>query len=64
VPLITVRFYLDSSDVQDDEPAWDTHRDNFERLKTRLMPPVDLALTVSLDRLGGRHSGRRHRRLL
>jgi hypothetical protein len=51
VPLITVRFYLDGSDIQDNEPAWDTHSNNFERLKNRLMPPLDLALSALLDDL-------------
>jgi Protein of unknown function (DUF1501) len=33
---------------------WDTHQDNFNRLKNRLVPPMEQAFTALLDDLEGR----------
>ncbi len=33
---------------------WDTHQDNFTALAGRLLPPLDVALTAFLERLGQR----------
>jgi hypothetical protein len=54
VRVATVRWYLDETDIQVDEPAWDTHIDNFKRLKTRLMPPLDQTFSALLDDLADR----------
>jgi hypothetical protein len=54
VRVATVRWYLDETDIQVDEPAWDTHIDGFKRLKTRLMPPVDVTFSALLDDLADR----------
>lgn len=35
-------------------PAWDTHQKNAERLKTALMPPMDLAYSALLEDLSER----------
>jgi len=37
-----------------DGPSWDTHLDNFPRLKNELLPPVDLALPTLLDDMHAR----------
>ncbi|MEO8499114.1 MAG: DUF1501 domain-containing protein, partial [Planctomycetota bacterium] len=34
-----------------DSPAWDNHADNSKRLKTVLMPPMDLAYSALLEDL-------------
>jgi hypothetical protein len=34
--------------------VWDTHRDNFSRLKDRLVPPMERAFSALLDDLEGR----------
>ncbi len=50
--LVTVNWHNDGSDVK--SPFWDTHRDNFSSLKTRLMPPTDQGLSALLEDLAGR----------
>ncbi len=54
VGVVTVRWYPDETDIQVDEPAWDTHIDNFQRLKTRLLPPMDQPVSALLDDLADR----------
>jgi hypothetical protein len=44
------RWEYDSSAA----PAWDTHQKNAERLKTALMPPMDLAYSALLEDLSQR----------
>jgi hypothetical protein len=38
----------------DSNPVWDTHQKNTERLKTALMPPMDLAFSALLEDLANR----------
>jgi hypothetical protein len=45
VPFVTV--YTPVAAI--DGPSWDTHLDNFPRLKDELLPPVDLALPALLE---------------
>ncbi len=37
-----------------DDAFWDTHKDNFNDLKTKLLPPFDLGLSALLDDLAQR----------
>ena len=48
VPLVTVNWHDDHSNF------WDTHGDNFNQLKDRLMPPADQGLSALLDDLDAR----------
>ena len=48
VPLVTVNWHDDHSNF------WDTHGDNFNQLKNRLMPPADEGLSALLDDLEAR----------
>lgn len=50
VPFTLVNLTLDQARGQD----WDTHVDNFKALKTRLLPPMDLAVSTLLDDLESR----------
>jgi hypothetical protein len=50
VPFVTV--YTPVAAI--DGPSWDTHLDNFPRLKNELLPPVDLALPTLLDDMQSR----------
>lgn len=45
VPFVSV--YAPVGQV--DGPSWDTHQQNFPRLKNQLLPPVDQALSALLD---------------
>ena len=45
VPFVTV--YSPVANV--DEPSWDTHKNNFPRLKNELLPPADQALSAVLE---------------
>ena len=56
VKLVTVCSGFNGKTPQD---AWDTHTDNFRRLKGRLLPPLDRALAALLDDLGERSLLRR-----
>jgi len=47
--LVTVNWHNDGSDVK--SPFWDTHKDNFNSLKNRLMPPTDQGLSALLEDL-------------
>jgi len=48
VPLVTVNWHDDGSNF------WDTHGDNFNRLKNHLMPPADRGFAALLDDLADR----------
>ncbi len=48
VPLVTVNWYNDGQNF------WDTHGDNFNHLKNRLMPPADRGLSALLDDMDAR----------
>jgi uncharacterized protein (DUF1501 family) len=47
--LVQLNWHSDGSDVK--SPFWDTHRDNFNALKNRLLPPVDVGLSALLQDL-------------
>ncbi len=48
VPVVTVNWH------QDHRNFWDTHGNNFQRLKSDLIPPADQALSALLDDLTDR----------
>src|SRR5690606_13473705 len=48
VPFVSVNWHQDHSNF------WDTHGNNFNKLKTTLIPPADLALTALLSDLEDR----------
>ena len=48
VPLVTVNWHDDHMNF------WDTHGDNFNQLKNRLMPPADQGFSALLDDLDAR----------
>lgn len=48
VPVVTVNWHNDGQNF------WDTHGNNFNRLKTDLIPPADRALSALLDDLSER----------
>ena len=50
VPFVTV--YSPAANI--DGPSWDTHLDNFPRLKNQLLPPADKALAALLHDLDER----------
>jgi hypothetical protein len=50
VPFTLVNYTLNQVKGQD----WDTHVDNFNELKNRLLPPMDLAVSTLLDDLESR----------
>lgn len=50
--LVQVNWHNDGSDVK--SPFWDTHKDNFNTLKSKLLPPVDVGLSAFLEDLAGR----------
>jgi len=47
--LVQVNWHNDGSDVK--SPFWDTHKDNFNTLKQRLLPPLDVGLSAFLEDL-------------
>jgi uncharacterized protein (DUF1501 family) len=51
VKLVTVCSGFNGKTPQD---AWDTHTDNFRKLKNQLLPPLDQGLSALLDDLGQR----------
>jgi len=51
VKLVTVCSGFNGKTPQD---AWDTHSDNFRKLKNQLLPPLDRGLSALLDDLGQR----------
>ncbi len=54
VPLITVYWTARTTPSLSSPHVWDTHHDNFNRLKDNLLPPFDRAMTALLDDLGDR----------
>lgn len=48
VPFVSVNWH------QDNNPFWDTHGDNFNKLKNSLIPPADQALAALLTDLAER----------
>jgi hypothetical protein len=48
VPLVTVNWHNDGQNF------WDTHGDNFNQLKNRLMPPADLGFSALIEDLEAR----------
>ena len=50
MPFTLVNYTLDQAHGQD----WDTHVDNFNALKDRLLPPMDRAVSTLLDDLESR----------
>jgi Protein of unknown function (DUF1501) len=53
VPLVTV--YASAGDLNSGQgDHWDTHGDNFQRLKSRLLPPLEQASAALLDDLAAR----------
>lgn len=53
VSLVQVNWTRTKED-SDTNPVWDTHTKNAERLKTALMPPMDLAYSALLEDLNDR----------
>jgi hypothetical protein len=53
VSLVQVNWTRTEED-KNDNPVWDTHTDNTARLKTALMPPMDLAYSALLEDLDQR----------
>ena len=56
VKLVTVCSGFNGKTPQD---AWDTHSDNFNKLKNQLLPPLDRGLCALLDDLNERGLSRR-----
>jgi uncharacterized protein (DUF1501 family) len=56
VKLVTVCSGFNGKTPQD---AWDTHTDNFRKLKNQLLPPLDRGLATLLDDLSQRGLARR-----
>jgi uncharacterized protein (DUF1501 family) len=56
VKLVTVCSGFGGKTPQD---AWDTHEDNFRKLKNQLLPPLDRAVSALLDDLQQRGLSRR-----
>ena len=50
--LVQVNWHNDGSDVK--SPFWDTHKNNFNSLKNKLLPPFDQAFSTLLDDLHAR----------
>ena len=53
VSLVQVNWTREAGG-SDSNPVWDTHQKNSERLKTALMPPMDLAYSALLEDLADR----------
>jgi Protein of unknown function (DUF1501) len=53
VALVQVNWTREAGG-SDSNPVWDTHQKNSERLKTALMPPMDLAYSALLEDLADR----------
>lgn len=56
VKLVTVCSGFNGKTPQD---AWDTHKDNFRKLKNQLLPPLDKGLSALLDDLTQRELSKR-----
>src|SRR5207248_4642627 len=53
VSLVQVNWYRGPKEPPDN-PCWDSHTNEAERLKTVLMPPTDQAFSALLDDLSSR----------
>jgi hypothetical protein len=53
VSLVQVNWTRTAADTND-SPVWDTHTKNTQRLKTALMPPMDMAYSALLQDLSDR----------
>jgi hypothetical protein len=51
VSLVQVNWPREKGDMAADNPCWDTHSKNAERLRTALMPPMDQAYSALLEDL-------------
>jgi hypothetical protein len=54
VALVQVNWPRERGDMTTNNPCWDTHSKNSDRLKTALMPPWDLAFSALLEDLSAR----------
>lgn len=54
VPLVQVNFPREPGDTNSSNPLWDTHQRNTERLRTALMPPMDMSYSSLLEDLDER----------
>lgn len=54
VGLVQVNWPREKGDMQTNNPLWDTHSNNSERLKTALMPPMDQTFSALLEDLEAR----------
>src|SRR5262249_29234157 len=54
VPLVTVYWTARETPSLSSPHVWDTHADNFNRLKRNLLPPFDQGFTALLDDLESR----------
>src|SRR5262249_5587634 len=54
VSLVQVNWPRERGDMKTDNPCWDTHSKNSERLKKALMPPWDMAFSALLEDLSAR----------
>jgi Protein of unknown function (DUF1501) len=50
--LVQLNWHNDGSNVK--SPFWDTHKDNFNTLRQRLLPPADAGLSAFLEDLHAR----------
>ena len=50
--FVQVNWHNDGSDVK--SPFWDTHKDNFNTLRQRLLPPADVGLSAFLEDMHAR----------
>jgi hypothetical protein len=50
--LVQVNWHNDGSDVK--SPFWDTHKNNFNMLKNKLLPPADMGISALLEDLHDR----------
>lgn len=54
VSLVQVNWPRERGDMAADNPCWDTHSKNSERLRSALMPPMDQAYSALLEDLDQR----------
>jgi hypothetical protein len=54
VSLVQVNWPRERGDMKADNPCWDTHSKNSERLRNALMPPMDQAYSALLEDLAQR----------
>ena len=54
VPLVQVNWPREPGDSNANNPVWDTHSNNSDRLRTALMPPMDTGYSALLEDLDAR----------